>query len=319
MYRRKTEAEKLLAGNRALDNPASATEESLEKQKEDEAESRKYCLLSFALLGILGFYYIRKYKSNVQNYIPEGWTVNVGGARGESDSAAMATREKASEVAKTAVSAVAVPKEKAPAASVALIEKAQAALGGARCEWQDEILEGRCMGLRHLDGDYPTAASCGDACCEAGWECFTWQWRKDRGCFLGDIVRVGLEGAPTGNWCEPTKPATWMGKRLKKRNGDGTCMFQTPNLSGQCYGLGVKKPPETPDGCEQLCCETQEKECTVWQFREDKGCFIGKSGQCDEDVISWIGRRRPVPEWRKKGNKDPPDDAESPFLNERRR
>jgi len=173
------------------------------------------------------------------------------------------------------------------------------------CEWREDHLIGRCFGLKKQDGKFPTQLSCQQHCCEVGWDCITYQWRKDRGCFIGDIVRLGSENAPTGNWCEPTKPSEWLGKRLISRESP-TCTFGEENLTGQCYGLGVQKPPKSPEGCAKLCCETEK--CTVWQFRADKGCFVGKSNNCDKDVNAWTGRRKPTPEWRRKGL-EPPEDA----------
>lgn len=172
------------------------------------------------------------------------------------------------------------------------------------CKWREDQLVGKCFGLQKQEGTYATQQICEQRCCEVGWDCITYQWRQDMGCFFGDIVRLGLEGAPTGNWCEPSKPSQWTGKRLVSRESS-ICSFGEENLSGQCYGLGVKKPPTTSGGCEKLCCETDT--CEVWQFRDDKGCFIGKSNNCDRDVLSWFGRRKPTPEWRAKGLERPKD------------
>jgi len=173
------------------------------------------------------------------------------------------------------------------------------------CEWRPDELSGRCFGLQKQDGDFPTRDVCEKHCCKVGWDCITYQWRKDKGCFIGDIVRLGSERAPTGNWCEPSEPAEWMGKRLIERKDSTSCTFEEETLTGQCYGLGVKKPPKTAGGCEALCCLTEK--CEVWQFREDKGCFIGKSHNCDKDVTAWTGRRKPTPEWRLKGVDRPKD------------
>jgi len=171
------------------------------------------------------------------------------------------------------------------------------------CTWTTDDLLGRCFGLQKQAGNFPTAGSCEKLCCQVGWDCITYQWRKDKGCFLGDIVRVGEESAPTDNWCEPSIPAEWTGKRMLSFSRETlTCTFRKKNLSGQCYGLGVKKPPKTPQACEELCCKTNT--CTVWQFREDKGCFVGNTKNCDKDVIPWTGRRKPVPKWLLKDLKE---------------
>ena len=49
----------------------------------------------------------------------------------------------------------------------------------------------------------------------------------------------------------------------------------------------IKTIPE----CKEYCCQQGEK-CELWQFRDDKGCFTGKSGNCDKDNDAWIGARK---------------------------
>lgn len=47
--------------------------------------------------------------------------------------------------------------------------------------------------------------------------------------------------------------------------------------------------------CESLCCSQGPDECTVWQWRQDKGCFTGVPGNCDSDNRPFKGARKCVP------------------------
>jgi len=162
------------------------------------------------------------------------------------------------------------------------------------CTWRDDELVGRCHGLwRYKEGKISSAQECSALCCKKE-DCQSWQFEKKKGCFIGDIVRLGHERAPTGNWCEPVAPAPWKGKRVKSREGE-TCTFEDGNEEFQCYGLGVKQPAESEKECQELCCQQTER-CQLWQWRADKGCFTGKSGNCDKDNDVWIGKRKP-PNW----------------------
>jgi hypothetical protein len=90
-------------------------------------------------------------------------------------------------------------------------------LGGLdKCagQWREGELVGPCFGLdkaRELEGGEGVlgAEACRDLCCTRGEECVTWQWNHREGCLVGGPVRVGLERAGTGNWCEETAPSPW--------------------------------------------------------------------------------------------------------------
>jgi len=272
-----------------------------EGKKDERSKYQTYWIV--ALIFLVGFVVLMNEKKyimlfHVQQYLGISLPVKVKVESLEAQANTIPVIEKMSQSNKEAIT----PEldkvvDKVAASAVETIQDS--------CEWREDELIGRCFGLKKQDGKYPTQLSCQQHCCEVGWDCITYQWREDKGCFIGDIVRLGSENAPTGNWCEPTKPAEWLGKRLASRESS-TCKFEEGNLSGQCYGLGIQKPPTSPEGCEKLCCETEK--CTVWQFRADKGCFVGKSNNCDKDVNAWSGRRKPTPEWRAKG-RERPDDA----------
>ena len=62
---------------------------------------------------------------------------------------------------------------------------------------------------------------------------------------------------------------------------------------------GSKKTidPYIPESCRTACCE--DKNCAIWQFREDAGCFFGKHGHgcastTPEDFEKFIGKRKVV-------------------------
>ena len=102
---------------------------------------------------------------------------------------------------------------------------------------------------------------------------------------MGGPVRLGFEAADTGNWCEPTPPQDWKGKRLTKRSSPRKCTWGE-NLPYQCFGLGPEKMGATDKDrlseaeCQKQCCH--DDSCEVWQWRDDKGCFWGKEGHCEK-------------------------------------
>jgi hypothetical protein len=116
----------------------------------------------------------------------------------------------------------------------------------------------------------------------------------------GGPVRLGLELAATSNWCEPTAPAPWRGHRVVGRGASGECTFGEDVLTFQCFGLGVERVKEkgnldqrrlAEDECRELCCG--DAECGIWQWREDKGCFIAKKeGHCETDELPYVGGRK---------------------------
>jgi hypothetical protein len=287
-------------------------EHNIDNDDKKEERSQYQTVWIIALILIVGFILLMNEKKyimlfHVRNFLGVTFTIE---GRDELAKEAAQTAQVVGRAAHSDIITATPAQEKVVAPAVKVAKVAQAKVARAQtvaddtCEWREDQLVGRCFGLQNQKGKFPTQQSCEEYCCKIGWDCITYQWRKDRGCFIGDIVRLGSENAPTGNWCEPTKPSEWIGKRIASRLTTG-CTFESENLGGQCYGLGVQKPPKTPKGCEKLCCETEK--CTVWQFRADKGCFVGKSNNCDSDVTAWSGRRKPTPEWRAKGRKRPKD------------
>ena len=116
------------------------------------------------------------------------------------------------------------------------------------------------------------------------------QWQQGRGCLVGGPVRLGLEAADTGNWCEPTPPKDWQGKRLVGRSATGMCAWGE-DLPYQCFGLGPEKTKGADADehlsqaeCQKQCCEAEK--CDVWQWREDKGCFWGVEGHCERVMFA---------------------------------
>ena len=184
----------------------------------------------------------------------------------------------------------------------------------SNCEWRDDTLWGTCFGMRYQK-DIKTQKECETKCCELEYQerilndedskkyCVSWQWSHNKGCFFGGIMRLGFESAKTPDWCEPTKPKKWNGKRIKSRDPNNICEWNDNELETQCFGLGpVKEGIKTVDECQQKCCESNIKidgdnntPCEIYQFREDKGCFFGKSGNCDKDLVTWFGKRKPYP------------------------
>jgi len=181
----------------------------------------------------------------------------------------------------------------------------------SQCTWRNDTLVGTCFGLRCREGEASNvkdAAECSALCCEMGVKCLTWQFREDIGCCTGPVVRLGLESSRSPHWCEPTPPSAWFGNRKWKRNtttknnanedspGSSSCRWENEQLRGQCFGLGPPRKPTTKEGCKQACC--QDEECNLWQFREDKGCFYGRKGNCEKfegvSTHPYVGKRKPV-------------------------
>eukprot|EP01084_Bolivina_argentea_P201277 344068_1 len=89
------------------------------------------------------------------------------------------------------------------------------------CDWRPDNLVGTCFGLTFIKS-IESAAQCKEACCKDE-ECITWQYHPTKGCQNGGNVRLGMEHAATPNWCEPTKPKPWKGRRIKGINNDNVC------------------------------------------------------------------------------------------------
>ena len=199
------------------------------------------------------------------------------------------------------------------------------------CQWRQDNLVGRCFGLWKVksidtskievsnsmylthDNVYnnyirkesiDNIADCKQYCCDLGKNCVTFQYHPNKGCFVGGNVRLGLERAGTANWCEPVAPKQWLGQRriepseAEMNNGQWgpRCNYDENDeneLKYQCFGLGPEiRGVKDIDSCKKYCCEQGWEKCQLWQFRNDKGCFTGKSGNCDKDNDAWIGARK---------------------------
>lgn len=167
------------------------------------------------------------------------------------------------------------------------------------CEWVNDELVGTCFGLRCGDNTAKSAAECEAECCKRGEKCITWQYRKDIGCCLGPKVRLGFERSRSPHWCEPTPPSPWTGRRIQSRKrvrAGNACEWGPDELGGQCFGLGAKRSPDTVEGCRQACCG--DVQCELWQWRDDKGCFYGRSNHCElakgDALRPYTGHRKPV-------------------------
>ncbi|GAB5353555.1 hypothetical protein AAMO2058_000045500 [Amorphochlora amoebiformis] len=175
------------------------------------------------------------------------------------------------------------------------------------CVWRNDTLRGTCFGLRCRGKGWEsisTSTECSKKCCNLKDKCITWQFRKDIGCCIGGAVRHGHEGLRSVHWCEPTPPSPWTGHRLKSRGG-GRCEWGDETLKGQCFGLGPVKPPKSKQLCADGCCK--DPDCTLWQWRDDKGCFWGKTNNClpaadPVQMHPYIGKRKPVDKKRVMGN-----------------
>jgi hypothetical protein len=156
-------------------------------------------------------------------------------------------------------------------------------------QWTGEKLIGRCFGLKtHSEYEefkniveVSNRNECQKLCCDLGDKCITWQyWVEIKMCKLGGIVRLGLESAPTVNWCEPNPPIVWNGNTVISRNENGDVEWG-PNLPTQCFGLGPEKRnkesdrPLTVDECRDACASNGN--CLTWQAHSERGCYFSDS------------------------------------------
>lgn len=175
------------------------------------------------------------------------------------------------------------------------------------CDWESDDLAATCVGL-HLVPDIKSVHECEQRCCSLPYCmkkdtpvkecCSTFQWHETKGCFSGQPVRFGMERRSTEHWCEPTVPKRWTGARLAERSeGAGTCTWGE-ELPSQCFNLGIRvEEASSAAQCRELLCAGKLKpEADVYQYREDKGCFIGRTTHCDADVLRLQGRRKVAPE-----------------------
>jgi hypothetical protein len=172
-----------------------------------------------------------------------------------------------------------------------------------RCTWKSEPLQGKCDGVKSTEESriHSTAIDCEKTCCDKD-DCVSFQFRTKEGCLFGGDTRLGAEKDGPSSWCEPRPPARWLGQWIKdKKEGTavpGACSKKDWNpkeLSGQCFGLGSKKPTlqHTPEACQDACCSSED--CSVWQWRQDAGCFFNSnSHNCQEssplDFEKFIGK-----------------------------
>jgi len=191
---------------------------------------------------------------------------------------------------------------------VAAYVRERAALGkrpesayDAVCDWEETVLAGACTGkMRDAKSatDDRSAAACEASCCASS-TCVSWQYRRGDGCKHGGDTRVGDEKDGPGAWCEASPPERWSGQQI---DGDrAACDSTTWNpteLDGQCFGLGdQRKGIETAAECRDACCASIRPVCTTWQWRDDKGCFAGRSKQCHarDDRGPFAGHRKRLP------------------------
>ena len=65
------------------------------------------------------------------------------------------------------------------------------------------------------------------------------------------------------------------------------------NLTGvECRGL-KSDTSKSADECRSTCCD--EMDCAIWQYAEDKGCWLGTSDDCSKKSPSWVGGGRSTP------------------------
>ena len=171
------------------------------------------------------------------------------------------------------------------------------------CNWHPLPLLGYCDVTKTTEesGKYNNAIDCENACCESD-SCISFQFRSKEGCQFGGDTRLGAEKDGVPAWCEPRAPAVWKGQWIKLEGADiiGACNDQGWNpqeLPGQCFGLGSSQNTEnnTPESCRDGCCNKDD--CSVWQWREDAGCFYNKNAHgCKdanpEDFKPFIGKRK---------------------------
>lgn len=176
---------------------------------------------------------------------------------------------------------------------------------------KEDRLLGRCFGLK-LHSEFPELSSikivknaleCRTLCCNLNDQCVTWQFgNKSRECKMGPPVRLGLESAPTGDWCEPLPPGRWNGKRVVERKANGECVWGV-DLPTQCFGLGPEKMNSSnarldTRSCQKACCE--EASCDMWQEVSGRGCYFGTSKgiwceKGDAGVEEYTGTRKCIP------------------------
>eukprot|EP00438_Fugacium_kawagutii_P005998 Skav236359 [mRNA] locus=scaffold3883:14889:16661:+ [translate_table: standard] len=59
----------------------------------------------------------------------------------------------------------------------------------------------------------------------------------------------------------------------------------------QCLGLSYLDTVSDADACRDVCCKMGQDHCSIWQFKPQSGCWLGKSNSCAGDW-GWKGGRR---------------------------
>ena len=61
----------------------------------------------------------------------------------------------------------------------------------------------------------------------------------------------------------------------------------------ECTGLQHVDNVTNLDDCRDTCCA--DMLCSIWQFAEPEGCWIGQSNDCSHKSTQWVGGGRPLP------------------------
>lgn len=186
-----------------------------------------------------------------------------------------------------------------------------------RCKglWRPDKLIGRCFGLKpHNEykelnkiSSVNTQEECRHICCNMGNDCISWQYLNHTNngiCTLGGPVRLGLEANGKPDWCDPSPPGKWNGKRLLTRSKSEGCSWGE-DLPDQCFGLGPERKskgwegePLSEQDCSKACCE--DSECEMWQQMDGRGCYFAKKEGvwCEEKPKgSYFGQRKCIPDY----------------------
>lgn len=177
--------------------------------------------------------------------------------------------------------------------------------------WRQDHVLGRCVAQIKPHSDFDelkdvavvlNAKDCRSICCNLGEKCVTWQYQASTQiCKLGPPVRLGLEAAPTGDWCDPNPPAVWNGRRKALNSTPGHCAW-IEDLPNQCFGQGPEIKSSSggrlsTKQCEEYCCNNSN--CILWQELPDRGCYNGNEKRvwCDKKQGAFEGGRKCVPKF----------------------
>jgi hypothetical protein len=76
-------------------------------------------------------------------------------------------------------------------------------------------------------------------------------------------------------------------------SGSATCEFPTNRSGDQCHNLQRSEAATNPEQCKAACC-AQGTQCSMWQFNEDAGCWIGNGEACAPGKDVWVGGSRSI-------------------------